>query len=156
MSQKREVVEQQFFEELKDTFFFQLHRVQKAFFKQSNRLVDGLGMNLQMEQFPILMTVYALKSVSQREIADMTMRDKSSVQRSVTALQRKGLLTVEQDAADKRKNIVTLTAEGSALAKKIKQLIRKAEENIFVDFSEEERSKAFGSIRDLANKLSPA
>ncbi len=151
--QRQELASKLFYEELKDTFFFQIHRMQKAFFRRGNHLMQESGIDLQLEQFPVLMTVHAMKSLSQREIADITMRDKSSVQRSVTVLQRKGLLVVEQDAVDKRKHIVTLSPEGSALAQKTKLLMRRADEEAFAFFTSEERGQAIQSMRDIADKL---
>jgi DNA-binding MarR family transcriptional regulator len=153
VDKNREAVSERFYEELQDTFFFQVHRMQKAFFRDGNRLLQESGIELQLEQFPIILTVEALKSVSQREIADITHRDKSSVLRSVNALQRKGLLTIEQDVVDKRKNIVSITKEGLAMTKKMKQLMRKADELAFKAFTESEKNQAMQSLRSIADKL---
>ena len=127
--------------------------MQKAFFRHGNHLMKEAGISLQLEQFPVLLSVHAMKSLSQQEIADVILRDKSSVQRSLTALQRKGLLTVAQDATDKRKHIVTVTPEGTALAKKMKLLMRRADEEAFAAFSGDERAKAIQAMRDIADKL---
>ncbi len=150
---QQEEVAEAFFDELKDTFFFQLHRMQKAFFRHSNRLMQESGIDLQLEQFPVLMVVHAMKNPSQREIADVTMRDKSSIQRSVIALEKKGLLTIEQDGLDKRKHIIMTTPAGEELAKKTKLLILKAEEEVFSVFIDQERTQALQSMRDIADKL---
>ena len=149
----REEAGEAFFAELKDTFFFQTQRIHKAFFRQCNYLLQEAGIDVPLEQFPVLLTTYSMKSVSQREIADITLRDKSSIQRSVTALQRKGLLTITQDGTDKRKHVITLTPEGIALAKKTKQILRKGEDSIFIHFTAEERAQAILSMRNIADKL---
>jgi DNA-binding MarR family transcriptional regulator len=150
---KRDEASANFFEELKDTFFFQIHRMQKAFFRHSNHLMQQSGIDLQVEQFPVLMTIHAMKKISQQEIANIIMRDKSSVLRSVVALQKKGLLYIRQDDADKRRHIISLSLHGVALAKKTKLLIRKAETEAFAAFSLAERSLALQSVRHIADKL---
>ncbi len=142
-----------FFSELNDTFFFQIHRIQKSLFRHTNRLMHESGIDLQVEQFPVLMTVSALKSVSQREIAELTMRDKSSIQRSVTTLQRKGLIDVVQDGEDKRKHVVTLTAAGNAIAKKVRTALRDSEDGVFSHMSKAERETAILSAKSLADQL---
>ncbi len=142
-----------FFSELNDTFFFQIHRIQKSLFRHTNRLMHESGIDLQVEQFPVLMTVSALKSLSQREIADITMRDKSSIQRSVTTLLRKGLIDVVQDGDDKRKHVVTLTAAGNALAKKVRSILRQSEEAVFNHMDASERDTAIHSAKSLADQL---
>ncbi len=142
-----------FFSELNDTFFFQIHRIQKALFRHTNRLMHESGIDLQVEQFPVLMTVSALKSVSQREIAELTMRDKSSIQRSVTTLQRKGLIDVVQDGDDKRKHVVTLTSAGNAIAKKVRNALRDSEDSVFSHMNKAERETAIQSAKSLADQL---
>jgi DNA-binding MarR family transcriptional regulator len=106
-----------------------------------------------VEQFPVLMTVSALKSVSQREIADITMRDKSSIQRSVTTLLRKGLIDVVQDGDDKRKHVVTLTSAGNALAKKVRSILRQSEDVVFSHMTGDEKDNAIQSAKTLADQL---
>jgi len=138
---------------LSDSFFFQVLRMRKVIFRKTAMLLTEEGMQLQIEQLPILVILQKKGTLSQRELSDMTMRDKSSILRSVIALQKKGLLLIEQDILDKRKNNIDLSAEGTELAKKIGILMRKAEHDALSVFSDEERKNVFQTMKEYADRL---
>lgn len=142
-----------FHNEISSSFFFQIVRMKKAIFRRSNYLMNEAGIQLQVEQLPILIILQKNKILSQRELSDITMRDKSSILRSITALEKKGLLLVSQDNTDKRKNNISLSEEGIILARTIRSLMNKAEEDVLSVFSEEERIMAYQTVKGYADKL---
>lgn len=111
------------------------------------------GITLPQEQLPILVILQSKGTLSQRELSDITLRDKSSILRSVNTLQKNGLVEIEQDSSDKRKNNIDLTAQGKELAILIKQIMRKAEDDALSVFSQEERVIAYRTIKGYADKL---
>ena len=141
-----------FRENISDSFFFQIHRMKRTIFRHTNALMNEAGITLQLEQLPLIM-ILQNDSRSQRELSDITMRDKSSILRSINALEKKGLVVVKKDKGDKRKNIVSLTDEGIDLAKNIRILMNRAEDEVLAVFSVKERSEALETIRGYADKL---
>ena len=141
-----------FKEEISNSFFFQIHRMKRTIFRHTNDLMTEAGIYLQLEQLPLIM-ILQRKNLSQRELSDMTMRDKSSILRSINALEKKALVEVQKDEVDKRKNIVSLTEEGITLAKNIRLLMKKAEDEVMAVFSAQERAEALETIRGYADKL---
>jgi len=140
-------------EVISDSFFFQVMRMRKAIFRRTTQLMTEAGVQLQIEQLPLLVILQKHTTLSQRELSDITLRDKSSVLRSVTALQKKGLVLVEQDNADKRKNNISLSPEGALLATQIRKLMHRAENEVLAVFSDAERAIAFQTIKSYADKL---
>jgi len=140
-------------EVISDSFFFQVMRMRKAIVRRTSQLMAEAGMQLPVEQLPLLAILQKHKTLSQRELSDITLRDKSSILRSVNALQKKGLLSIEHDTADKRKNNITLSEEGLKLATHIRQLMNKGENEVLSVFSDEERATAFKTIKGYADKL---
>lgn len=139
-------------EEIADSFFFQIHRMKRAIFRRTNALMTEAGITLQLEQLPLLM-ILRHQGLSQRELSDKTMRDKSSILRSIIALEKKNLLEVVKDKIDKRKNIVSLTEEGFIMAKEIRALMKKAEDEVMSVFSPKERIEALEIVKSYADKL---
>ncbi|MDA6072541.1 winged helix DNA-binding protein [Flavobacterium sp. AC] len=137
---------------ISESFFFQIHRMKRTIFRHTNALMNEAGINLQLEQLPIIM-ILQRKSFSQRELSDITMRDKSSILRSINALEKKVLVNVQKDKEDKRKNIVSLTEEGISLAKSIRLLMKRSEDEVLAVFSVKERTEALETIRGYADKL---
>ena len=115
--------------------------------------MNEAGIDLPIEQLPILVILQNKGTLSQRELSDITLRDKSSILRSVSTLQKKGLLIIEQDNADKRKNNIDLSTAGKELATQIKQLMRKAEDDALSVFPEGERAVALQTVKSYADKL---
>jgi len=111
------------------------------------------GIQLQLEQLPLLVILHKHKSLSQRELSDITLRDKSSILRSIDALEKKGLLFAKQDSIDKRKKNISLSSKGQVLALTVRSLMRKAEEEAFSVFSEAERFHAIETVRSYADKM---
>ena len=139
-------------ENISESFFFQIHRMKRTIFRHTNALMNEAGITLQLEQLPLIM-ILQNNSRSQRELSDITMRDKSSILRSINALEKKDLVVVKKDKGDKRKNIVSLTDEGIDLAKNIRILMNRAEDEVLAVFSVKERSEALQTIRGYADKL---
>lgn len=138
---------------ISNSFFFHVTRIRKAIVSSTTLLLTEASIKLKIEQLPILIILQKGGTVSQRELSDITLRDKSSIARSVSALLKKGLLVVKQDSVDKRKNKLFLSPEGKKLSAKIAKLMRKAEDDALSVFPEGERAIAFQTIKSYADKL---
>lgn len=138
---------------ISDSFFFQVMRMRKAIFRKTTMQLMEAGIQLQMEQLPILVILLNRGVLSQRELSDMTLRDKSSILRSVSSLQKKGLLIVKKDSTDKRKNNIDLNAAGKDLARQIGMLMLKAEDNALSVFPEDERAVVLQTIKNYADTM---
>lgn len=138
---------------MRDTLFFQIHRIQKSMFRKGNQIFQEAKIPLQLEQFPILLAAYAHDGLSQQEIADITHRDKSSIQRTLGTLERKGFLKIMQDANDKRRNLVYVTDAGKYMSESIKDLMKRMEEETFKVLETEERQEAIANMKRIADRL---
>lgn len=142
-----------FFSEMKDSLLFQMHRIHSVMFRVANGLIQKAAVPVKIEQLPVLMTVYDFRKLSQQEVADIISRDKSSVQRTVVALQKKGLVQVNTDEKDKRKNILSTTETGTFVATQIRDIMKKVEEEIFAAFESKDRQNTINVIKTTADKL---
>ena len=138
---------------MNDTLIFQMHRIHSVMFRVANGLIQEASVPVKMEQLPILMCIYNCGNVSQQEVADIVHRDKSSVQRTVVTLEKKGLISVSQNKTDKRKNILRTTETGTFVAQQIKDIVRKVEEEIFSAFKSEDKLNTINTIKETADKL---
>ncbi len=60
---------------------------------------------------------------------------------------------VRKDKTDKRKNVVSLTEDGIALAKIIRSLMKKSEDEVLSVFTAKERIEALETIKSYADRL---
>lgn len=149
----KDISDSPLFDDLRGTLHFQLHRIQKAMFRNGNHMMQKSDIPLQMEQLPVLMVICAKKELSQQEVADILGRDKSSVMRSIATMVKKGLVTVSQDVNDKRRNNVIATKNGNDLAVRLKNIAKEAEIEAFKAFSVEEKDTMIKSLIEIADKL---
>lgn len=119
---------------------FRMFDFHKTVVYKTNKYFVKDGYGLQVEQFPVLMIPFFKGALSQQEIADISLRDKSSIQRSVISLTGKGFLVTAQDPFDKRKKMVQLTKEGRKLAEQIAKELIKIDDMIFSCLTDEEKA----------------
>jgi DNA-binding MarR family transcriptional regulator len=94
-----------------------LHRILKL----SNKLMAPFSANLERQhkisinEFRLLMLIGRQGSAASHELAEMTGVSIMSVSRAVSALEKHGRITVEQDPANRRRKTLRLTPEGERL-----------------------------------------
>jgi len=94
------------------------------------------GVDLTKEQMVVLKKLHEQDGLSQNELAFLVLRNKSSLTRLLTKMERKGYITRKQCKEDKRINNVFLTDIGKDIFTKskpvIKQLIETMEQSISI------------------------
>ena len=94
---------------------------------------------LQMDQIPVLFKLYYQGGASQQEISTALLRDKASVNRTISFLHKKDIVKVIQNVTDKRKTVVELTANGKKLAKQALAIIEEFDGYLSSALTKEER-----------------
>ena len=141
-------------EEGEKLLLFQMFEVHKLIAYKSNKIFSQDGVDIQIEQVPVLMIPYYMGILSQQEIADRVLRDKSSILRTVSSLTQMGLIVVAADPFDKRRKLVQLTKEGKALAAKIAGELHKVDQQVFECLSDIELVSFRKILVKLASNLS--
>lgn len=104
---------------LMGSFLGQVRKIFAMYHKMGSKLLSEKEVNIHIDQLPVIMTAFYRPGISQQEIADSICRDKSSVNRTVKYLETAGYLKVSVSSADKRQNILRLTAKGENEVEKI-------------------------------------
>ena len=116
-------------------------------------LINQFGLDLSKEQMIILKKLHDEDGLNQNELAFLTFRDKSSLARLLSKMEKKKYIHRKQSIEDKRINQVFLTDEGRAVFKQskivLKQLIRTMEKNI----SEAEKKQLIGILKKVQFNL---
>ncbi len=94
------------------------------------------SLDLTKEQMIVLKKLHDEDGLSQNELAFLTLRNKSSLTRLLSKMEKKGYITRKQSREDKRINNVYLTDFGKETFKKtkpaIKEMINATEQNISI------------------------
>jgi DNA-binding MarR family transcriptional regulator len=148
-----EVMRKEFFEKKDESLIFQFHHIHNAMFRIANKKINASSVPVKMEQLPVLMTLYWLKEQSQQQVADHINRDKSSVLRTVLALEKKGLIVNKKDDLDNRRKVLTLTDTGKFVAIQIVDLIKEIEIEIVAALTERPKSEFVAYLKKAGDKL---
>lgn len=94
------------------------------------RELRGEGVEINFETLQVLNRVRQTPGITQQGLAEMTVRDKSSITSLVNKLERGGLVTRTGDEEDRRNKRLYLSEEGERLAETFKPVIDRVYEDI--------------------------
>lgn len=133
-------------EQLEKLIIFSVADLHKELFNKGNKRFAQEGFPIQVEQLPVLMCCYYKGAISQQQIADISCRDKSSIQRTITYFVKHDLAEIVSDISDKRKNIVRLTENGNKLGQDIEDRVIEMDQRIFENKLTDQEKETFISL----------
>ncbi|WP_394750243.1 MarR family winged helix-turn-helix transcriptional regulator [Spongiimicrobium salis] len=104
-----------------------------------NEVFRAEGLDVSKEQMVVLMKLHQKDGLTQNELAELTFRDKSSMARLLSKMEKKAYISRKQSAGDKRINQVLLTDLGKKVFSKTRPLIHRTISCMQHGISEEER-----------------
>lgn len=128
-------------------------KVHHLLVRRINRDLTAKGLQIKIEQFPVLFTAYFGHNVSQQDIANKLFKDKAGIQRTVRTLEAEGCVRIEADPDDKRKNIIQITDKGTALCQEIMKKLAQYDEEIMNLLEPGESEILFGVLNRLRTRL---
>jgi len=111
------------------------------------------GIDMTIEQFKVMVTLWNEKSATQQTIADFVGKDKASVTRLIAGLEKRALIARTADKHDKRCNLVTLTPHGIALEKPTMKALAEANDYIHRDIDANELAITLRVLKQMCSLL---
>jgi len=111
------------------------------------------GFEVTHEQLVLLFIISRQKGINQKELAQKLDRDKTSIARSVSKLEKTHKIVRIQTGDDKRINNLFLTKEGTQLLEDIYPVIKNIRNELKSGFSEEEINKVVSFLKKLTEKV---
>jgi DNA-binding MarR family transcriptional regulator len=135
--------------ELLSSASFLLKRLGFAIKERANRAYEDVGLT------PYDHAVLALLDEEPREtqamIADALGYDRSHLVGVLDELERRGLIERRRDPADRRRHLVSLTADGKRALSRLRTVARRLDDEFFEPLSPEERATLAGLLGRLAS-----
>lgn len=98
----------------------------------------ALELDVTYEMVRVLLILSQKKYMNQQQIADITFKNKASLTSMIDNLQKRGLVVRNEDVADRRNKIISLTSKGKELTDQVRPLFEDMFSMLYRDISEEE------------------
>ena len=96
------------------------------------------GLDISLDQWMVLGPIWQLESASQKELGEITLKDKTSITRLVDILEKKNLVVRVEDQIDHRIKRVILTNAGKQLFFDVLPVMEKTREQVRKDISDQD------------------
>lgn len=111
------------------------------------------GQGLLLPHFSVLAALDDIGPLAQHELADRLSLNRSHLVRYVDDLEGRGAVRRERDPDDRRRQVVSLTPEGTELLGKLRAPIRQAQDRFLAVLSEDERTVLMGFLVRMMEQM---
>lgn len=111
------------------------------------------NLDLTKEQMIVLKKLHDKDGLNQNELAFLTLRNKSSLTRLLSKMERKKYILRKQSKQDKRVNNIYLTALGKDVFSKTKPVLKEMITDIEVNISKEEKERVINILKEIQSNF---
>ncbi|WP_298484741.1 MarR family transcriptional regulator [uncultured Maribacter sp.] len=123
---------------IEDVILFQIDKTSKISKKYSQKEFDRIKLGITIDQWVLLKIIEETAPISQKELADKSLRDPASITRTLDILETKNLLLREPILNNRRQYNIKLTNEGTKFVKNNIEMIKEHRRKSMEGFSEKE------------------
>jgi DNA-binding MarR family transcriptional regulator len=115
-------------------------------FKENN-------LDITKEQMIVLKKLHDKDGISQNELALLIFRNKSSLTRLLSKMEKKNYILRKQSLEDKRINQVFLTEKGKDTYLKVKPIIKQMIDRLELNFSQTEKQQIIKTLKKIQSNF---
>ncbi|MBO6781770.1 MAG: winged helix-turn-helix transcriptional regulator [Alphaproteobacteria bacterium] len=104
---------------------------------------------LSLPRYRVVTCLSYFPDIAMRELTERTQMDKGQVSRVVTDMEKDGLVERKNDDRDKRRALLSLTAEGLSLARKTRRVAHKHQRELTSLLSKDELAALYDMLERL-------
>ena len=130
-----------------------MHRLDMERKKLLGPKLQVLGLTVGEGQARALRTLLEEGPMTQKQLADLCMRDAATMSRNIDRLEKAGLLKRENNPGCRRSYLICLTEEGKEKAKQVQKIFRELDERIWGDIPEKEMEQLYETLLRIERNL---
>ena len=134
-----------------ESFAFYISMLRKYFVKYSTEKIGEFG--ITYSQLFVLICISKKKECSSKEIVEYLKLDAGQLNRVLTKLLEKNLITQRKNSNDRRYNILNLTNEGIKVVEKSRELFHLWDEQVLSFLDDDSRQELMNLMKKLVFKL---
>ena len=132
---------------------YQINRTGQLMTDEIAKRFSANGFDLTAQDFGILMRLKKQGAITQLQLGEQLMRDKTTVTRRVDRLVKKGLLERMENPEDRRSFLVQLTSEGGSAVSSMIPLVGGFQQELLEGVPDEKRDALFQVLAMISNKI---
>lgn len=105
------------------------------------------------DQFAVLIKLWNKDGLSQKEICERTLKNKSNLTRILDSMEKRGLINRETNKEDRRSFSIYLTNKGKEIQAELIDIAIKTHEKIFKDITDEDKKYLFRILEDISKNI---
>ncbi|MDQ0108454.1 DNA-binding MarR family transcriptional regulator [Chitinophaga terrae (ex Kim and Jung 2007)] len=126
----------------------------RTFMRQNLQVkIREQNVDISFELLEILGILFRKDGVNQQEIADVIVKDKSSMTYLIDNLEKRGMVERREDQNDRRSKLIYLTEKGRALEKELNPWIREMYEKATMGMEMNDLQVALSQIQKMNENL---
>ncbi len=122
------------FYHLEESLGYIVGRAGRAMANRLNHNFEKAGHNVTCEQWAVLMNLWQKNGQSQKDLAGVTCKDKTSITRLIDGLEKRNLVVRIPNSQDGRLKLIYLTNKGKELQQEllrvVQQMLKEAQQGI--------------------------
>ncbi len=115
-----------------------IRRADRVLINRLNKHFRENGYDITTEQYRIFINLWNKAGQSQQELAEVTLKNKTSITRLINGLEQKKLVKRVPDKIDRRNKLIYLTRRGKKLPEALAVLAKKTLKQAQLDISEDD------------------
>ncbi len=113
-------------------------RFYRAVMKQIKYEFLREGLNITLEQWPILIHVWNYNGISQNDLARKLFKDKTTIARLIASIESSGMIRRQPSPEDGREKKIYLTDQGKSVMDRATAIVRKIDDGLVADIDRNE------------------
>ena len=134
---------------IEDVILFQIDKTSKMSKIYSQRELDRLDFGLTVDQWVLMKIIHENANISQKELADKSLRDPASITRTLDLLSKKAYVERQSIEGNRRKYSLVLTKEGNKFIEKYMKTVILHRQNSVKGMT----TKEVKQLNDLLQKM---
>jgi DNA-binding MarR family transcriptional regulator len=138
---------------LENTLGYLINRCAIMLKNQLTHRFNQAGYEITPEEWAILNRLWEQDGMSQNELAERTIKDKTTITRFLHQMENKGLTVRRSSQTDGRAKNVYLTSKGQQLKPILIQITKGLLNEVATDLSDNDLQITFSTLRKMENSL---
>ncbi|UBM60135.1 MarR family transcriptional regulator [Marinilongibacter aquaticus] len=137
----------------KRAYFFKIDTTVKRVRNYMQKQLSAAGIDLTVDQWVVLDHIYPSPGISQNDLAQATAKDAPTTTRILDILIKKGWVERKMARLDRRKSMIFLTSEGTALHERAFPIVAEVRRKSWENLSDEDFDTLVGIMDTIYGNL---